>query len=118
MVGRAPFAELPKRRSVTVSGRDKGSSSDSGCVANLTEIHLKISELLRTPQLNIPRLVQQSMKEIVDIPNVVFSYTGPESTGTFVPLGREVRGSRAAFDTVTGAIPCRARGRIVVIKRR
>lgn len=119
MAGSVPFAELPKTRGVTVAGRDKGSSSDSSCVANLfTEMHLKISELLRAPQPNIPRLVQQSTKEIVDIQNLVFSYTEPESTGRFVPLGRKVRGSRAAFDTVTGAVPCRARGRIVVIKRR
>lgn len=119
MVGFAPFAELPKRGGVTVAGRDKGSSSDSRCVANLfTEMHFKISELLRAPQPYIPRWVQQSTKEIVDIQNSVFSYTGPESTGMFVPLGREVQGSRAAFDIVTGAVPCRAGGRIVVIKRR
>jgi len=98
MAGSAPFAELPKRRAVTVAGRDKGRSSDSDCVANLfTEMHLTISEVLRAPQPNIPRLVQQSRKEIVDIQNLVFSYTGPESTNVFVPLGREVQGSRAAL---------------------
>lgn len=119
MVGSAPFADLPKRRGVTAAGGDKGSSSDSDCVANIfTELHLRISELLRVPQPNIPRLVQQSMKEIIGIQNLVFSYTGPESTGMFVPLGREVQGSRAAFDTETGAFPCRAGGRIVVIKKK
>lgn len=77
MVGSAPFAERPKRRIVTVAGRDKGSSSDSSCVANLfTEMHLKISELLRAPQPNIPRLIQQSTKEVVDIQNLFFSYMG------------------------------------------
>lgn len=91
MVGSVPFAELPKRRGVTLAGRDKSSSSDSSSVANLfTEMHLKISELLRAPQLNIPRLIQQSTKEIVDIQNLFFSYTGPESVGMFGPLGREV----------------------------
>jgi len=88
------------------------------CSKSLQTWYLKVSELLRVPQPNIPRLVQQSTKEIVDIQISILSYTGPESTGTFVPLGKEVRGRGTAFHTETGALTCRARGRTVIIKRR
>lgn len=51
------------------------------------KMHLKIIELLREPQPNIPRLAQQSTN--VDIQHLVFSYTGPEM---FVHL-RRIQGS-------------------------
>lgn len=47
---------------------------------------------LRTPQNwpNIPRLVQQSTKEVVGIQTLVFSCAGAESTGRAVPRGERL----------------------------
>lgn len=103
MLGSAPFAELHKRSGATAAGRDESSSSAGSCAGNLsTEMPLKIPELLRVLQPNIPRLVQQSMKDTVGVQSSVFSYPVPEASGMLVPLGREVQGSRAAFSMVTG----------------
>lgn len=89
MVGSAPSPGLPEGTGGTAAGRDKGSSSDSSWVANpFTEKRLKTSELLREPQPNVPRLVQQSRKDIADTQDLVFSHTGPERMGVFEEAGQ------------------------------
>lgn len=89
MVGSAPSPGLPQGTGGTAAGRDKGSSSDSSWVANpVTEKRLKNSELLRKPQPNVPRLAQQSRKDIADTQNLVSSSTGPERMGVFEEAGQ------------------------------